>query len=174
MAAEDRKADMAVLPAGAGGCLCPGSYDPLTVGHLDIIRRALRLFGRVYVGVLDNSAKHCMFSGAERERMARAATEELPGAEVVRWPGLLVDLLDRLNVDVVVRGARNGADLAAEEQIAAVNRQLRPGTETVLLPADSRWRAVSSTIVRELISFGADISAFVPASVLDMIVSGRS
>lgn len=147
-------------------CVCPGSYDPVTNGHLDIIRRAGELFGRVCVGVLDNAAKHYMFSADQREKMLREALAQMPQAQVVRWSGLLVGLLDEIGSGIVVRGVRSSADLAAEQQIAAVNRLLRPGTETVLLTADSRWQPVSSTVVRELIVFGADISPFVPPSVL--------
>lgn len=156
-------------------CVCPGSFDPVTLGHLDIIRRAARLFGTVCVGVLDSAAKRYMFSAAQREQMVREACRGIPGVQVLRWNGLLVNLLGKLRIDVIVRGLRGGADLAAEEQIAAVNRRLRPGTETVLLPASGEWQAVSSTVVRELIAFGADVSGFVPESVLHMLAeSARS
>ncbi|MBD5559818.1 MAG: pantetheine-phosphate adenylyltransferase [Clostridia bacterium] len=154
---------------GIALCVCPGSYDPVTNGHLDIIRRAQSLFGHVCAGVLDNAAKQYMFSAAQREQMLREAAGGLPGVTVVRWDGLLVDLLSKLGTSVIVRGIRSSADLAAEEQIALVNRQLRPGTETVFLPADPVWRGISSTIVRELIRFNADVEAFVPQSVCRML-----
>ena len=151
------------------GCVCPGSYDPLTLGHLNIIRRARRLFAQVYVGVLDNGAKHYMFSAEARVAMAERAVADMSRVRVVRWDGLLINLLDDLQVDVIVRGARGSADYTWEEQVAAVNRTLRPRTETVVLPADDSCRAVSSTVVRELLSFGGDPSPFLPPGVLEWI-----
>lgn len=156
---------------GTAGCVCPGSYDPVTRGHLDIIRRAAGLFGPVYVGLLNNTAKSCMFSLEERRQMLQGAVRGIPGAQVVCWDGLLVTLLDHLGVDTVVRGVRGGEDLTSEEQMAVINSRLRPGTETVWLPSAPAWRQVSSSVVRELIRFGAEIAPFVPDTVADFVAA---
>ena len=149
------------------GCLVPGSFDPITNGHLDIIKRAARLFDGVVVGILDNVRKTAMFPLKDRIAMAEGAVADLPGVRVVSWDGLMVDLLRDLGLETTVRGVRNGADLDAEQQLAALNRKLFSRCETVLLPADPGLQTVSSTAVRELIAFGADIAPFVPHSVLD-------
>lgn len=150
-------------------CVVPGSYDPITNGHLDIIRRARTLCGHVTVGILENVGKAYMFPLTERMAMAQEAVKDLPDVAVAAWDGLLVDLLRKLRTDVVIRGVRNGADFASEQQAAFLNRQLYTGCETLLLPADPGLQAVSSSAVRELLRFGADVAAFVPPGVCTLI-----
>lgn len=150
-------------------CLVAGSFDPITNGHLDIIRRARALFSGVTVGILNNVSKRYMFSRDERLQMVRQAVSTLADVDTVIWDGLLVDLLRLRGIRIIVRGVRNSADLASEQQLAFLNRKLYPGCETILLPADPAVQAVSSSVVRELLAFGADIVPFVPASVLDVI-----
>lgn len=147
-------------------CIVPGSYDPVTFGHLDIISRAAVLFGSVCAAVLVNTQKTGMFSPDERLKMLQEAVGGIPGVFAVRYDGLLTDLLKQQGARVIVRGVRTASDFETERQLASVNASILSGTETVLLPASADNSAVSSSIVRELISFGADISAFAPPSVV--------
>lgn len=150
-------------------CICPGSYDPITNGHLDIIRRAAAIFDRVVVAVLDSAAKSYMFSRDERLEMVEGAVAGIGNARAVSHEGLLVDLMQREGITVIVRGVRTAADCDAEMQIAKANRFLMPQCETMFLPAGDEYACLSSTIVRELIRFRADISALVPRSVTELI-----
>lgn len=144
--------------------ICPGSFDPLTYGHLDVIGRARHLFGEVQVAVGTNSAKNSLFDPARRVELARAATADLPGVEVVVLEGLLVDHCLAHGIDVVVKGLRFAADFDYELQMAQLNRQMT-GIETVLLPAAAQWGQLSSTLVRDIARHGRDVSAFVPPAV---------
>lgn len=144
--------------------ICPGSFDPVTHGHLDIIGRAAHLFGEVVVAVGRNSAKNYLFTTEERVAMLTEATAGLSGVRVVPLTGLLVDFCREQGCDVIVKGLRFAGDFEFELQMAQMNTHLT-GIETVLLPTAAQWAALSSTIIREVASYGGDVSEFVPASV---------
>ena len=153
-------------------CVYPGSFDPITKGHLDIIERACNIFPKVYVGVLKNPSKTYLFSLDTRMEMIRRATAHIRGVEVVCFDGLLVDLLKKLDCRIIIRGLRTGADLELEQQLSVINGQLLPGVETLALLSKPETYVISSTAVRELVEFHADISAYVPREVSDMINGG--
>jgi pantetheine-phosphate adenylyltransferase len=143
----------------------PGSFDPLTNGHMDIIRRAAHFAHHLIVAVLRNTQKQPLFSVEERLSMIRDATADLKNVEVDAFEGLLVDYAERRGAGVVVRGIRAVSDYESEMQMAAINRRLRPGTETVFLVAAEEFAFLSSRLIKELIALGGDASAFVPAAV---------
>ncbi len=153
-----------------GSCIYAGSFDPVTKGHIDIITRAADLFDTVYVGVLNNSVKQYLFPMETRLEMVQKATQGIAGGiQIAMSDGLLVRLMEQLGTRVILRGVRSNADLELEQQLAEVNAKLLPGVETVLLLAGPGMQHISSTIVRELIAFGADISEYVPREVIEMI-----
>jgi len=148
--------------------ICPGSFDPVTHGHLDIIDRARHLFGDVVVAVGRNSSKNYLFSPDERQAMLAEACAGRDGVAVVPLDGLLVDFCREHACDVIVKGLRFAGDFEFELQMAQMNRSLT-GIDTVLLPAAPRWASLSSTIIREVASWGGDVSEFVPATVNTLI-----
>lgn len=144
--------------------VCPGSFDPITVGHLDIIERAHALFGEVVVAIGNNSTKKYLFTFDERVALVEGATENLPGVTVVAMEGLLVDFCRDRGINAVVKGIRFGADFDFELQQAHVNHDPGP-LETILLPAAREHVTLSSTIIRQVHSLGGDVSAYVPDNV---------
>ena len=144
--------------------ICPGSFDPVTHGHLDIVSRSARLFDEVIVAVGRNSAKNYLFTPDERVAMLEEACGAREGVRILQLTGLLVDFCRAHDCDVIVKGLRFAGDFEFELQMAQMNQKLT-GVETVLLPAAARWATLSSTIIREVASFGGDVSEFVPASV---------
>lgn len=154
-------------------CVYPGSFDPMTKGHLDIVERSSAIFSTVYVGVLNNVAKKSMFGVKKRMEMVKAATKHLKNVQVVAFDGLLVDLLKELGARVIIRGLRTGADLEIEQQYAFINGKLFEGTETFALLSRPEMHYISSTAVRELIAFHADVSDYVPGEILSMIDKGE-
>jgi pantetheine-phosphate adenylyltransferase, bacterial len=153
-------------------CVYPGSFDPMTFGHLDIIKRSARLFEEVHVAVLNNTSKKCMFSLEERLLMLREETKDLHNVRVDTFGGLLVDYLHVQGISIVVRGVRNQTDMELEEMMANTNRILYPDMETVMLVSNPKLNHISSSIIKELIRLGADITSFVPASVVQKINGG--
>lgn len=154
--------------------LLPGSYDPITVGHMDVIRRAAALFDRVYVAVMTNDmrayvadakVKQYMFSMEERTELARLACAEFSNVQVVSSSGRLIDLVDEVGADIIIKGVRNEADYAYEQQHALYNRAHNPRAETLYLPADPAYDHISSTLVRQCIEAGQSIETLVPAAV---------
>ena len=152
-------------------CLYPGSFDPVTLGHLDVIKRASAIFDTVVVGVLHNPDKLGCFSVEQRMDMLRRACEDIPNVEIIAWPGLLAQLTRESGIRVVVRGVRGSADLDSETTMAHINGQLDPGLETIFLPAAPDRAGVSASMVRQLAQFGADISNYVPSQVLPDILA---
>ena len=150
--------------------ICPGSFDPVTLGHLEVIRRAARMFDRVIVGVLVNSAKKPSFSIEERIELLREVTAEIDNVEVVGFEGLLAEYCRQHNIDAVVRGLRALSDFEYEFQMAITNKKLNPQLETIFLTADADSMYLSSSMVREVASMGGDISNFVPECIHDRIV----
>ena len=148
-------------------CVYAGSFDPVTLGHEDIIRRAAALCDHLYVTVMYNPAKKGCFSVEERLALLRKVTSDLPNVEVDAWNGLLVDYVKNVKADFVVRGIRGNQDLEREMNLAEVNRRLLPDLETVFLMTKPELACVSSSVVREAALFHADFSGFVPACILD-------
>jgi pantetheine-phosphate adenylyltransferase len=148
--------------------ICPGSFDPVTFGHVDVIRRAAALFGDVIVAVGQNSAKNYLFDTDERVALVAAATSDIAGVRVLPLSGLLVDFARAHDASVIVKGLRFASDFDFELQMAHINAAVG-GVETVMLPASSQWSTLSSTMIREVASFGGDVSAFVPEAVVDRI-----
>lgn len=146
--------------------ICPGSFDPITLGHLDVIRRAAAMFDRVVVCVVYNANKHGFFSLEEREAQVRRVTAEFPNVEVCSWGGLLVEYAERFEQPVVVRGLRALSDFEYEFQMALTNKKLNPRVETIFLASDERYTYLSSSMVKEIAGFGGDISRFVPETIL--------
>ncbi|MGB7962608.1 MAG: pantetheine-phosphate adenylyltransferase [Propionicimonas sp.] len=150
--------------------ICPGSFDPVTYGHLDIIRRAAALFGDVIVAVGRNSAKNYLFDTDERIELLQAVTADIAGVRVLGLEGLLVDFAAVHGASVVVKGLRFASDFDFELQMAHING-IVGGIETVMLPASSVWSTLSSTMIREVASYGGDVSSFVPAIVAERIAA---
>ena len=155
-------------------CLYPGSFDPVTLGHVDVIRRAAAIFGRVVVGVLHNPEKKGCFPVEKRLDMLRKACQDIEGVEFLAFDGLLADLTRKMDIRVVVRGVRGMQDLESETAMARINHQLNPQLETIFLPAASGREEISASMVRQLAAFGADLSAYVPLKVLPDIQAAFS
>ena len=147
----------------------PGSFDPLTNGHLDIIRRGTRLFDRFHVAVLENEGKAPLFSVGERMELITRCTKGLPTVEVHSFSGLLVDFLARVNANVVVRGIRAVSDYEYELQMALMNRELSANVETIFMLPAVEYTYVSSRLVKEVFRLGGDVSHLVPAAVLESL-----
>ena len=147
----------------------PGSFDPVTLGHLDIIVRASRLVDQLIIGVLVNGAKSPMFSMEERIELLRRVTATMPNVVVEKHDGLLVDFAKQKNANILVRGLRAVTDFEYELQIAQTNHKLNPFVDTVFLTTSVEYSYVSSSIVREIASYGGDISQFVPECIVDDI-----
>lgn len=145
----------------------PGSFDPVTNGHLDIIRRCRCLADELIVGVLNNKAKTPLFSVEERVKMLEEMTKNMTGVKVVPFEGLLVDFAKEMSAGIVVRGLRAVTDFEYELQMAQTNNKLSPELETVFLTTSLEYSYLSSTIVKEVAAFGGDISQFVPNLVAD-------
>ena len=143
----------------------PGSFDPVTFGHLDIIGRGARIADELIVGVLNNNAKSPLFSLEERVRMLNEVTEDYHNVKVMPFKGLLVDFAGDVKADVVIRGLRAVTDFEYELQMAQTNYKLAERVETVFLTTRLDYSYLSSTIVKEVAAFGGDISQFVPETV---------
>ncbi|GAA4892863.1 pantetheine-phosphate adenylyltransferase [Tessaracoccus lubricantis] len=153
--------------------LCPGSFDPITVGHLDIIRRAHALFGQVVVAIGNNSTKKYLFSFDERVALVEEAAEGLTGVTVEAMDGLLVDFCRERGIGAVVKGIRFGADFDFELQQAHMNHDMGD-IDTVLLPAAREHVTLSSTIIRQVHNLGGDVSKYVPANVAAALARKRA
>jgi len=145
--------------------VCPGSFDPVTNGHLDIIRRAARLFDEVIVGVLVNPNKQGLFSVDERLTMLRDVVTGLDNVKVEAFEGLLVDFCRDHDIDAIVKGLRAVSDFDSELQMAQMNASLS-GVETVFVPTSPEWSFLASSLVKEVARFGGDVSGLVPSEVL--------
>lgn len=143
----------------------PGSFDPITLGHMDIIRRAAQCFDQVYVCVLVNCDKKPMFSADERVEMIRRSVADLPNVAAEHYTGLLAQYARDKGACVLVKGLRNATDFDQEYQMASINRGILPGLETVFLPASPAYQHFSSTMVREMLRYGQPIEQYVPAPV---------
>lgn len=147
----------------------PGSFDPLTFGHLDMIERSAAIVDELVVGVLNNSAKNSLFSLEERVSMIKEMTKDYPNVTVTSFDGLLVDHMREIGATIIVRGLRAVTDFEYELQIAQTNHVQEPGIETIFLTTNLKYSYLSSTIVKEFASYGGDISKFVPEQFIDRI-----
>ncbi|MEI6514923.1 MAG: pantetheine-phosphate adenylyltransferase [bacterium] len=152
----------------------PGSFDPLTLGHLDLIERAAHIFDEVIVAVGVNSRKQTFFSAAERLEMVKASVKSIKNVKVDSFDGLLVDYARSKKVHVLLRGLRAFSDFEYEFQMALANRKLAPGIEAIFLMPKETHSYISSSTVREIVDRGGDISQFVPPPVKKFIVKKYS
>jgi len=145
----------------------PGSFDPITFGHIDIVRRARKLFSKLYVAVVANPHKHPLFSVEERVRITQTALseEDVNGIEVISYDGLLVDCARERGADAIVRGLRANSDFEYEFQMALTNRDLAPQFESVFFMTAGKYSFLASSMVKEVCAYGGDVSSFVPKSV---------
>ncbi|MCH4238984.1 MAG: pantetheine-phosphate adenylyltransferase [Oscillospiraceae bacterium] len=149
--------------------ICPGSFDPVTLGHLDIIRRSCKLFDKVIVAVLDNPEKKTAFTTEERMDMLRCCTQNLPQVEVDCFHGLLAEYARQKKAVVVVRGLRALSDFEYEFQMSLTNRNLNPNLETIFFNTQAENMFLSSSVVKQIAAFGGDISKCVPQSIMQEI-----
>ena len=151
--------------------LYSGSFDPLTMGHMDIIKRAAKLYDELTIGIIVNPSKKAMFTLEEREEMLKEVLKDYDNVNVDHFSGLLADYVNRNGFEVVVRGLRNTTDFDYEMQMAQVNDRLfNDSTETVFLMADPRYSFISSSVVREVSSLGGNIEGLVPEEILKRMV----
>lgn len=143
----------------------PGSFDPVTYGHMDIIIRSCKIVDKLIVGVLCNKAKMPLFSVEERVRMLKEVTKDLKNVQIVPFDGLLVDFAAKMEADLIIRGLRAITDFEYELQMSQTNHKLAPNVETMFLTTSIEYSYLSSTTVREIAAFGGDLSQFVPEAV---------
>jgi pantetheine-phosphate adenylyltransferase len=148
--------------------LCPGTFDPVTNGHLDIVRRAAALFDPLVVAVLENPGKTPVFATEERVAMLKEAVADLPTVEVATFSGLLVDLAARRRIGVLVKGVRAASDFDYELQMAQMNHRMT-GVETIFVPTNPTWSYLSSSLIKEVVRFGGDPVGLVPDHVADRL-----
>lgn len=151
-------------------CVYPGSFDPITMGHFDLIQRASGMFDRVVVGILNNTDKHPTFAVEERLTLVRRSVGSLANVEVASFNGLLVDFVQQCGANVILRGLRAISDFEYEFQMAATNHRLAPEVETVFLMTSTEYSFLSSSIVRQLGSFGGNIQGMVPEAIREEVV----
>ena len=151
--------------------ICSGSFDPITLGHLDIIRRAAACFDKVWVCVSPNAEKrNQMFTPEQKLDLVRVAVSDLPNVEAELGPGLLADFAVEHDANVIVRGVRNATDFDVEYQLALINRSIYPQLETMLLPASAEYQHFSSSMAREMIRYHQPLEKYLPASIIPMVL----
>jgi len=149
--------------------ICPGSFDPITVGHLDLVERAAAIFDKVILCVMVNGEKNPMFTSQERLEIATAALAHIPNAQAMACSGLLADFAREQGACALIKGARTGSDFDWELQMAQVNRGLNDALDTVILPARVQQMHVSSTVVREMIRYNQPLDDYVPAGAAEVL-----
>lgn len=147
----------------------PGSFDPVTLGHVDIIRRSAKLVDKLIIAVLNNSEKNPLFTVEERVNMIKRVTSDLPNVEVDSFHGLLVDYMKLKNANVIFRGLRAVSDFEYELQIAQLNRNLNESADTMFLATSVEYAYLSSSSVREIAKYKGDISKLVPSELIEVI-----
>ncbi len=152
--------------------MCPGSYDPVTYGHLNIIKRASKLFDKVLVVVMVNVEKESVFTVEERVEMLELMTAHVPNVEILSHNGLVADFARENGVCALVKGLRAVTDFEYEFQMSLINKKLNPELETMFITTDIRYMFLSSSSVREIARFGGDLSEFVPPEI-EKIIIGR-
>ena len=149
----------------------PGSFDPVTNGHLNIIRRASRLYDRLVVGVLDNTTKNPLFSAQERKEMINGQIKDLPNVSCDTFSGLLVDFAKQNGASVIVKGLRTVADFEYEFQMALLNKALDPECETVFMMTDSKYSYISSSMVKSVAKYKGELDGLIPPEVIEKIIN---
>ena len=152
----------------------PGSFDPLTNGHLDIIKRGYKIFDKIIVAILHNVTKKPLFSIEERMDMIRHCTKEFPNVEIDHFNGLLIDYAKEKNVNAIIRGMRVVSDFENEFQMAMMNRSLNRDIQTIFLMTGLRWVFISSSTIKEVASFGGDVTKMVPEYVNTKLIEKYS
>ena len=147
----------------------PGSFDPVTLGHLDIIRRASKTVSELIVGVLNNGGKTPLFTIEERVEMLKEVTKDLPNVKVMSFSGLLVDFAKHTDSNLVVRGLRAISDFDYELQMAQTNRKMNADVDTMFLATSLEYAYLSSTIMKEVANFGGDLSKFAPSEITEAV-----
>ncbi len=145
-----------------GIAVCPGSFDPITYGHLDIIKRGAKVFNKVYVVVLNNSSKHPLFTVEERIELIKEATKDIPNVIVDSFQGLLIDYAKSVNACVIIRGLRAVSDFEYEMQITSMNRVLNDDIETFFIMTKNQYSFLSSSIVKEVAKYNGKVTELVP------------
>ena len=147
----------------------PGTFDPVTFGHLDVLERAAKMFDKIIISAAASTGKSALFSLEERTEMLRKITMKMNNVETESFSGLLVDYARSKKADVIVRGLRAISDFEYEFQMALTNRKIAPNIETVFLMPNEKYSYISSTFVREIAKYGGDVSEFVPKAASDML-----
>ncbi len=145
----------------------PGSFDPITCGHLDIIRRSCKVFDKVIVALLNNSAKHSLFSVEERINMIERCTKDLPNCQVESFDGLLVDFVKQNHADTIIRGLRAISDFEYEFQMALLNKKLNPEVETLFMVTSLNCQYISSSVVKEICAYGGNTQGLIPDEIIN-------
>ncbi|MEJ6573513.1 MAG: pantetheine-phosphate adenylyltransferase [Actinomycetes bacterium] len=148
--------------------VCPGSFDPITLGHLDIIERASSIFDEVVIAVMVNKTKQTLFTVEERIEMTREVTTKFPNVKVDSWSGLLVGYCKKNDISIIVKGLRAVTDFDYELQMSQINLQLQ-GVETLFLSTAPAHSFLSSSLVKEIASYGGDVSSYIPAILLERL-----
>lgn len=149
--------------------VCPGSFDPITTGHMDLAARAAAIFDKVILCVMVNGEKHHMFSLEQRLELVRAAVKRLPNVEAAACDGLLADFARARGACALVKGVRGAADLDWETQMAQINREICPGLDTILLPARPEYLHISSTLVREMLRYDRPLAPYIPPETEELL-----
>ena len=149
--------------------ICPGSFDPVTFGHIDIMKRSAQIADELIVGVLNNKAKTPLFSVEERVKMLVEVTKEIPNVKIVPFEGLLIDFAKELDAKVIVRGLRAVTDFEYELQMSQTNHKLNPEIETLFMTTNLQYSYLSSSTVKEIAAFDGDITQFVPEIVVEKV-----
>ena len=150
-------------------CIYPGTFDPITYGHLDVLARAAKLFDRVTVAIAENAGKGPLFTAAERLAMVQRQAAEFPNVTVVTFANLLVEFAQQQKADAIIRGLRAISDFEFEFNMALMNRHLDPNIETLFVMPAEQFSYTSSTLVKQVAKFGGDVSHFVPAPVAEAL-----
>lgn len=147
-------------------CLFPGTFDPFTLGHADIIKRVSPLFDKIVIGIGSNTLKQPMFNLQKRMHWCKEIYKDNPKIEVISYTGLTVDVCRKIKANFIIRGIRYNNDFEYEKAIADMNRRLQPDIETIFLTASPEFSTLASTLVRDVILYGGDVSHFLPAMVV--------
>ena len=149
----------------------PGSFDPISLGHLNIIKRASRVFDKLFVCVMSDFEKFPLFTHDERVELIKRTVVRFPNVTVETSSDLLVEYMKTRKAKVIIKGMRAVSDFDREFQIALINKKLDPGIETLLMPSSEKYTYLSSTVVKEMAKYGADLSTFVPKEIIDDFIS---
>ena len=147
----------------------PGTFDPPTLGHIDIIQRCAVMYGKVYVVIADNIAKKTLFTAQERKSFLQETLKDQKNVEVHVWPGLVVDFAKKFDIGIMIRGVRSQVDFNYEFELAETNKLICPEIEVLFMPTNPNFFLLRSSTIKEMATFGADISAMVPKIVIDAL-----